>query len=120
MRSAASDTSVIPAWARFLLRLAACALPFLTYAHGLASGSGPLSLGSEPLSLGDGCARAELELLLWALVLPSIVALVCAANMVGRRQRYALATSAVLAGSWLIIAIATLWIRPGTCELGIS
>lgn len=113
MRPVASDASLIPAWARFLLRLAACTLPFLTYAHLLAPDSGPLSLG-------DGCARAGLELLLWVLVLPSVVALGCAANMVGRRQRYALATSAVIAGSWLIVAIATLWFRPGTCELGIS
>jgi hypothetical protein len=88
-------------------------LPFLTWAHVLASGSGLFSLG-------DGCARVGLELLLWVLVLPSIVALVCAVNMVGRRQRYALATSAVIAGSWLIIAIVTLGIRPGTWELGIS
>jgi tetrahydromethanopterin S-methyltransferase subunit D len=55
------------------------------------------------------------------LALLGLVGLVCAANMTGRRQRYALAIAATIAAAWVILAVVMRLMVPGTrCVFGIS
>lgn len=105
------DTSVIPAWGRFLLRVAAIALPFLTLLH-------IATTGSSQLAQNHSCARADLEVVLLLLTVPGVIAFVCAANMVGRRQRTAIAISIVIAATWIIAAVVARWVLPdSSCVL---
>jgi hypothetical protein len=46
----------------------------------------------------------------------SVAALVCAANMVGRRQRYALTIAAVLVAATTVATISGLWSLPGSAS----
>ena len=105
------DTSVIPAWGRFLLRMAAIALPFLTLTH-------IATIESSPLAQDHSCARADLEVVLLLLTLPGTIALVCAANMVGRPQRIAIAISIAIAAAWITAAVVARWMLPeSSCVL---
>jgi hypothetical protein len=110
---AIEETSVVPAWGRFLLRLAAIALPFLTYWYWATIES--------PDTLNTDCTPILLDLLLIPLVPAGVVALVCAANMVGTRQRYALVFAAVIVIAWVVIAVTARWVLPETsCGLGLA
>jgi hypothetical protein len=105
------DTSVLPPWGRFLLRLAAIALPFLTLLH-------IATIGSSRLAQNHSCARADLEVLLLLLTVPGVIAFVCAANMVGHRQRIAIAISIAIAATWITAAVIARWVLPeSSCVL---
>lgn len=62
--------------------------------------------------VGD-CTPATLGLLLLVLTLPGVVALVCAANMAGRRQRHALAIAETIGAVWIVLAVLTRVLAPG-------
>jgi len=110
------SNSVVPAWGRFLLRLAAIAWPFLTY---LSFATLPGTPATERRV--QDCTPAMLGGVMLVLALLGTVGLVCAANMTGHRQRYALAIAATIAAAWVILAVVMRLIVPGTrCGLGIS
>lgn len=95
--------SVVPAWGRFLLRLTAIGLPFLTT---WLAGDG------DPSQIGAVIATLLVVLVVpWGLpVTPTLmvlgmVALICSVNMVGTRQRYALAVAAVLVAATVVAAL---------------
>jgi len=106
-----SDTSILQAWGRFVLRTAAIALPFLTLLH-------IATIPSSRLAPNHSCARADLEVVLLLLTVPGVIALVCAANMVGRRQRTAIAISIAIAAVWITAAVVARWVLPdSSCVL---
>lgn len=103
--------SVVGPWGRFLLRLTAIAMPFLTY--WLFSAASPRADANN-----GSCTRTLLELVLMALVVPAVVTLVYAVNTVGDRQRWALAIAGVLVAAWCVVAVVTAWLLPATtCTL---
>jgi hypothetical protein len=105
------NASVIPAWGRFLLRLAAIALPFLTLLH-------IATLGSSRLAQSHSCARADLEVLLLLVSVLGVIAFVCAANMVGRRQRTAIVVSIAITATWITAMTIARWVLPeSSCVL---
>jgi len=105
------ETSLLPAWGRFLLRIAAIALPFLTLLH-------IATIRFPRLAPNHSCARADLEVVLVLLTVPGVIAFVCAANMVGRRQRAAILVSIVIAAAWIIAAAVARWVLPdSSCDL---
>lgn len=106
-----SETSVLPAWGRFLLRVAAIVLPFLTLLH-------IATIRSPRLAQNHSCARADLEVVLLLLTVPGVIAFVCAANMVGRRQRAAIVISIGIAATWITAAVVARWVLPdSSCVL---
>lgn len=117
MTAETSDsTSVVPAWGRFLLRLGAIAWPLLTY---LAIETLPGTPATERRV--QDCTPAVLGGVMLVLTLLGMLGLVCAANMAGCRQRYALAIAATIAAAWAILAVVMHLIAPGTrCDLGMS
>lgn len=90
--------SAVPAWGRFLLRVAAIAWPALAYWHVATA------------DRGARCAPPLLELLVAVLTVPGVVALVYAANAVGSRQRYALAVASAVAAAWIVTAVLARWV----------
>lgn len=105
------DRNVLPAWGRFLLRVAAIALPSLTLLH-------IATIGSSPLAQNDSCASVKLGVVLVLLTVPGVIAFVCAANMVGRRQRIAIAISIAIAATWITAAVVARWVLPeSSCVL---
>lgn len=101
--SPSSETSVLPAWGRFLLRVAAIVLPFLTLLQ-------IATIEFPRLAQNHSCARADLEVVLVLLTVPGVIAFVCAANMVGRRQRIAIAISIAIAAAWITAAVIARWL----------
>lgn len=109
--ASSSDMSVLPAWGRFLLRVAAIALPFLTLLH-------IATIESSRHAQSHSCARVDLGAVLLLLTVPGVIAFVCAANMVGRRQRIAIAISIAIAGTWITAAVVARWVLPdSSCVL---
>jgi hypothetical protein len=105
------DTSALPAWGRFLLRVAAIALPALTLLH-------IATIKSSRLAQNHSCARADLEAVLLLLTVPGVIAFICAANMVGRRQRTAIGSSITIAATWIAAAVVARWVLPeSSCVL---
>jgi hypothetical protein len=91
--------------------VAAIALPFLTLFH-------IATVGSSRVAENHSCARADLEVLLVLLTVPGIIAFVCAADMVGRRQRIAIAISIAIAAAWITAAVVARWVLPeSSCVL---
>jgi hypothetical protein len=93
------------------LRVAAIAVPFLTLLH-------IATLKSSSLAQNHSCARADLEAVLLVLTVPGVIAFVCAANMVGRRQRTAIIVSMAIASTWIVATVVARWVLPeSSCVL---
>lgn len=106
-----SETSVLPAWGRFLVRVAAIVLPLLTLFQ-------IATIRFPRLAQDHSCLRADLEVVLVLLTVPGVIAFVCAANMVGRRQRIAIAISIAIAAAWIITAAVARWVlADSSCAL---
>jgi hypothetical protein len=99
------------AWGNFLLRLAAVAWPFLMYGYfATASPSWP---SHHPPAY---CQALASDLELPVLTLVGLIALVDAANTVGRRKRHALVIAGTCGVAWIAIAVVVRWVVPAnTC-----
>lgn len=99
----AEGSSVVPAWGRFLLRLAAIGLPLLVY--WLTATATP----RHPVYAGEAdVGKLVLIPVLGVLTVLSVAALVYGANLVGRRQRYALTIAAVLVVATIVATVSGL------------
>ena len=96
----------LPAWGRFLLRLAAVAWPFLTYWHYATERSGS--------SRSASCIPTELDLLLLGITVLGTVGMAWAAAIDGRPQRYVAMAATVLGGASIVIVAVVRWILPET------
>ncbi len=96
----------LPAWGRFLLRLAAIAWPLFTYWHIATARSGAAQSAS--------CIPVELDVLLLGVTVVGTVGMVWASAIDGRPQRYVAMAATVLAGASIVIVAVVRWILPET------